>query len=152
MKMRPGNACERRQRMIPRMVLLGSAGLMFALALTTAANPPESPKRDAETKSEPECIVQLGFASDGKFLEFHITDSKSIKELVVDPISQAMPDPKPKRYVVLGNITTKTADGTKDVFTLFLPWGHFKHGNDYFIADFSLLQKAIKEDITYNLR
>jgi hypothetical protein len=99
-----------------------------------------------EKKEIVECriSVEISFT---EFLELRITDRQLIKELVEDPLKKALPDPSPKKYEIRGSVIFKRKGGTKDGIALFHPWGRYKVGDRYMIADFSGIQKALKKAI-----
>lgn len=91
-----------------------------------------------------ECRVGLGHASQEYMMQLCIKNPASIKTLVLEPIQKAAPDPRPAKYVIIGGLEVIRRDGSKEGYSLFLPWGHFGHGNDYFITDFSGLLGAFQ--------
>jgi hypothetical protein len=134
-----------------RMRLLRLLGL-FAVAL---ALQPRSAARPSEEKKAPEKkeIVEFRIALDdvgdeGMTLDLRITGRKLIKELIEEPLRKARPDPDPARYQILGTVKLKYKGGSETSFVIFRPWGHYKFGDKYLIADFSGIRKAFKRAIT----
>jgi hypothetical protein len=99
----------------------------------------------SEKKAIVECRISLG--REGLTLDLRITNRKLIKKLIEEPLGKARKDPDPARYQVLGTVLLKKKDGSEDRFVIFQPWGRYKVGDRYMIADFSGLKKAFKEAI-----
>lgn len=79
--------------------------------------------------------------------EMRITDPELVRQLVVEPLRRAEPDRNPADYVVVGGLTLEYADGTQDGIILFLPWGRFKYGDSYGIADFQPLEAETRRSL-----
>jgi hypothetical protein len=94
------------------------------------------------TRNAVECRLRLGPANPGVSAELHIDDPGLIRDLVLEPIGQAERDPRPAKYVYLGNLIVKNEDGSETYYVLFDPWGHFGTADEYFVTDLSKLHVA----------
>jgi hypothetical protein len=103
--------------------------------------------RAPEKKEIVECRVSLDVGSSTGFLQLRITAPALIKKLIEDPLKNARPDPRPAKYEILGSMHVERKGGAKDAIALFHPWGRYKIGKKYMIADFSGIQKAYKKAI-----
>lgn len=131
--------------------------LLVLLALCAAGLilPTRSTARPLDKKHAPEkkeivaCRISLGDVGegDGMTLDLRITERKFIKQLIEGPLRTARPDPDPDRYKILGSVTLRYKGGSEGRFILFRPWGRYKVGDKYMIADFSGIQKAFKKAI-----
>jgi hypothetical protein len=123
--------------------------VLVAVALTFPTRSTARPVDKAqasEKKAIVECRISLG--REGLTLDLRITDRKLIKKLIEEPLKKARTDPDPAKYKVLGSVILKKKDGSEDRFVFFSPWGRYKVGEKYLIADFSGLKKAFKEAIS----
>jgi len=98
-----------------------------------------------------ECRVSLE-VNYKQTLVWRTRDNKVMKELILDPLANAKPDPQPARYEIWGSITITRKDGSEEVFILFHPWGRVKRGDAYLIADLDQLRAAFKEKLKAGLR
>lgn len=112
--------------------------------------PPKKAATSPRADDAPQVRVNFGYSDDSVHVHVVMTDPKMIKDLVEVPIAKAVVDPNPARYVVLGTMAIVTKDGTK-YYSLFLPWGHFKHDNTYWIADFGDLQRKIVAELRFQM-
>lgn len=85
-------------------------------------------------------------------IELCAFDKDAMQELILTPIEKAMADPSPAAYRVAGNMEIVRRDGSRELYTLFHPWGHIaRHDNDqfvYLITDLSGLRQAFKKSLT----
>jgi hypothetical protein len=102
-----------------------------------------NPGEAGVAKEISEITVSLGFSEET--LEMRITDRSLIHKLLEKPLSNAVADVKPARYQVVGTLRIEYKDGSTDALSLFIPWGHYKHNDQYMIADFSALTKEFRE-------
>ncbi len=126
--------------------------LLIALALagigTVMSSRGDEPDKKVffEKKSSEvvQCRVTLFLDPSFNSVEWRTRNVRLIKEAILDPLLSAKPDPRPARYVVQGSLTITRSDGSKETFTLFLPWGRIKRGDKYLIADLSKLPILLK--------
>ena len=85
------------------------------------------------------CTIQLDYPKS----RFILTDSEQIQTLLVDPMKQARVDNNPARYEVFGTLQIEFESGSRESAVLFLPLGHYKQGDMYYIADFSNLRREL---------
>lgn len=78
-------------------------------------------------------------------VRFHIEDRALGRDLIGEPVLNARVDTHPLRYEIIGSISITRKDGRNESVVLFRPWGHFKQGDVYRIADFSKLQNRLKK-------
>ena len=88
--------------------------------------------------------VEIGPVDDKGALEFVIRDKELIADIVIAPINEAIDDPAPKFYTYVGAIVLQYSDGSTEELSLFRPFGHFKRGHKYLIADLSALKKRLE--------
>lgn len=81
-----------------------------------------------------------------------ITDLQEIQRVLSSPLKHATNDEQPARYEIIGTIVLVYDDGTEEGILLFLPWGHFKYGTNYFEADLSELKSRFAQMLGPNLK
>jgi hypothetical protein len=124
--------------------------LLPAITLTLLPGSTARPMDKAQTPEKKvvvECRISLEAGSVDLTLDLRITERKLIKKLVEDPLSKARPDPDPAKYKVGGSVILKYKDGSEGRFVFFHPWGRYKMGDKYMVADFSGIQKEFKKAI-----
>jgi hypothetical protein len=115
----------------------------FCIVIWWVEAPKMNPGEAGVAKEISEITVSLGFSEET--LEMRITDQSLIHKLLEQPLSSAVSDVKPARYKVVGTLRIDYKDGSTDALSLFIPWGHYKHNDQYMIADFSALTKEFRE-------
>lgn len=107
-------------------------------------NKDKTPVRASSQKSRnsTECLIILDFL-ERVDLHMRVYDKKLIQEIIYDPIANARLDPEPAAYEILGGLSIEAGSSEGDYFTLFIPWGHYKKDDQYFIADFTRLQQYV---------
>lgn len=92
-----------------------------------------------------DCRVSFCGGAEGVSGEVCLNDASLINRLVWQPMMDAKRDPEPADYAVVGELTIRLPDGSRENLVLFSPWGHYKRDGEYFIADFSELQTTCEE-------
>ncbi len=127
-----------------RMMILGLILIGLARPTPVRGREPEGRVFFEKKNSEVvECRVSLDLSFDDT-VHWRTTDVKSMKELFLDPLANAKPDPEPAEYEVLGSVTITRKDGSQAFFWVFDPWGRVKRENAYLIADLRELHRALK--------
>lgn len=93
-----------------------------------------------------ECRISLDLGG-GIAAELRLTDANLIKDLFLEPLRKARPDPERTKYKVLGSVSVKKKDGSEESFVLFRPWGRIQ-GEKLLIVDLSGLRKLLKESLS----
>jgi hypothetical protein len=71
-------------------------------------------------------------------------DPAQIEDLVLRPLRLTRPDLHPADYRVLGTLVLEYEDGSTEDYWLFIPFGCYKKGQTYHVADFGKLRREIK--------
>jgi len=74
------------------------------------------------------------------FAEVCLDDESLINNLVLQPMSSAKRDPDPAEYAIVGTLTIISTDRPREYLGLYSPWGHYRRGREYWVADFSELR------------
>jgi hypothetical protein len=122
------------------LVVVPATLVMFAVKSTT----------DGATEGNmKECRIRFFYESGRSRTEVQvvITDRDFLKRAVSTPIKNATDDPEPAKYIVVGTMTITDEKAGTDLFDLFVPWGHFKHGDRYKIGDFKEMRDHLKKVI-----
>lgn len=90
-----------------------------------------------------ECRVSFPMGVKGRaFAEVCLDDESLINDLVLQPMRNAKRDPRPAEYAIVGTLTINLTDKPRENLILFYPWGHYRRGDEYWVADLSELQTA----------
>jgi hypothetical protein len=73
-----------------------------------------------------------------------IDDPGQIEELVLKPMRLARPDLTPADYMAFAVLVLEYEDGTEDYYWLFIPFGYYKSGESYYVANFTKLKEEIR--------
>jgi hypothetical protein len=135
-----------------RLLVFGFAFVCFVCAIDVRGHEPEAQvffeKKDSAVAK---CCITL-YRGFHQALDWRTKDVKLMKDLFLNSLENAKPDPKPAAYEILGLVTVTRKDGSEEVFIVFLPWGHLKRENAYLIADLGRLRSALKEDLKRAIR
>jgi hypothetical protein len=93
-------------------------------------------------KSVAECRISFHIDDRWAYADVCLADKALINDLILQPMRDANRDPAPAAYAIAGTLTIISSDGSRESFSLYSPWGHYRQGNDYFVADFSKLKTA----------
>jgi len=99
------------------------------------------------TSAIKEVVISLIDADPDVSVELRIRDKTRIDRLVARPLSKALVDREPKKYVVVAEMKISRVDGSQTIWTLFHPWGHLAHDDDYFVADLMPLKKLFFREL-----
>ena len=135
------------------LALALSVSILSALLVVRLASSAPTDDTPGQTPRKMiECRVSLGSSSVEKHVELCITDEKLLRKLIEAPLRVAKSDPQPARYEPVAGVTIEFADGQADGFVVFRSWKHFKQGDQYKIADFSMLQNESKQSLERALK
>ena len=94
-----------------------------------------------------ECRVSFRMGEEWPFAEVCLTDASQMEELVLRPLREARRDPNPAEYAIFGTLTIISPNQSRETIVLFVPWGYYKRGGEYFVTDFSGLQAVCEETL-----
>lgn len=121
-------------RTFASLLLVGSLGAIVGWSLRgqDKANPPEAAAPAGEAADYCELIYYL-YGWPGQAV-FRTEDPKFIGSLK-RRLEEARRDPQPAKYVHLGDMRLLEGGHTREMM-LFLPFGHYRENDKYYIADF----------------
>ncbi len=76
-----------------------------------------------------------------------LDDPSQMDELVLKPMRLARPDLTPADYKVFADLVLEYEDGTEGSFWLFIPFGCYKSGESYYVANFTKLKEEIRRQL-----
>jgi hypothetical protein len=102
---------------------------------------------DSKNKAQPDprpSTIRVGIDVGGHQRIEYVSDDADVISSVSRQLALAKPDLEPARYVVLGDLRIQKPSGSTVYYSLFLPIGHYKHKDRYYVTDFSPLFKRIR--------
>lgn len=87
--------------------------------------------------------------SDTRSVEYRVAESEEVERLVLAPLRTAAVDDSPKAYEVFGHLTVRFDSDAEETVTLFFPFGHFKKGGEYYVADLGELASRLADVFAY---
>jgi hypothetical protein len=75
-------------------------------------------------------------------LEFVMEDVSQIEQFVLKPLRESRRIADPEKYEIYGGLRLEFADGRSTGIMLFVPFGYFKLGGEYYQTDLMELMRA----------
>lgn len=101
-----------------------------------------------QTEKSQACRIVF-LTDDDDRLEYVLSNTSAVKDLVIDPINKAKVDANPARYEILGYVEFDVDGKSPESILLFLPFGRAKRGDDYIIADLSELADHVSSRMVH---